>query len=167
MNTIYDNTFTIGQTSAINFEAGPGITVTEPTAGTVRIGNDETVLWSGTPVKLSSETVLTEPMTNFTRIDFYFAGFTTTGTQNDKVDNITPTKKVAFIHGAGDANVWYQWAHLSASNDYSKIIFDKGKSINFGSVTTTTWSNPSISTGIPDTFNCYKIVGINRIGGNV
>jgi hypothetical protein len=33
MNTISDGTFTIGQTSAINFEAGPGITVTEPSAG--------------------------------------------------------------------------------------------------------------------------------------
>ena len=47
MNTIYDGTFTIGQTSATNFQAGPGIKIDSPSEGTVRIANDETVLWSG------------------------------------------------------------------------------------------------------------------------
>ena len=40
MNTIYDNTFVLGQTSATNFVAGPGIKIDEPSAGTVRIGID-------------------------------------------------------------------------------------------------------------------------------
>lgn len=40
IQSISQGTYTIGQTSAINFEAGPGISITEPTAGTVRIGND-------------------------------------------------------------------------------------------------------------------------------
>lgn len=47
MNTIYDGSFVLGQTSATNFIAGPGIVIDSPSAGTVRIGNDETVLWSG------------------------------------------------------------------------------------------------------------------------
>ena len=47
MNTIYDGTYVIGQTSATNFQAGPGIAITQPSEGTVRIANDETVLFSG------------------------------------------------------------------------------------------------------------------------
>lgn len=40
MNTIYDGSYTLGSTSALTFEAGPGIQISEPTAGTVRIGNE-------------------------------------------------------------------------------------------------------------------------------
>ena len=47
INSIANGTYVIGQTSATNFVAGPGIKIDEPSAGTVRIGNDETVLWSG------------------------------------------------------------------------------------------------------------------------
>ena len=47
MNTIYDGTFVLGSTSATNFIAGPGIKIDSPSEGTVRIGNDETVLYEG------------------------------------------------------------------------------------------------------------------------
>ena len=47
IQSISQGTYTIGQTSATNFIAGNGIKIDEPSAGTVRIGNDETVLWSG------------------------------------------------------------------------------------------------------------------------
>lgn len=69
MNTIYDGTFTIGQTSATNFVAGPGIKIDEPSAGTVRIGNDETVLWSGTT---TASAALTEDIRNFERVRVAF-----------------------------------------------------------------------------------------------
>ena len=65
MNTIYDNTFVLGQTSATNFVAGPGITIDEPSAGTVRIGTDETVLYSGAYTSAFS---VSEPITNFNNI---------------------------------------------------------------------------------------------------
>ncbi len=64
MNTIYDNTFVLGQTSATNFVAGPGIKIDEPSAGTVRIGNDETVLFSAAYPGTTAFT-LSEPLTNF------------------------------------------------------------------------------------------------------
>ena len=47
IQSISQGTYTIGQTSATNFVAGPGIKIDEPSAGTVRIGNDETVLYDG------------------------------------------------------------------------------------------------------------------------
>lgn len=40
INSIANGTFTIGQSSALTFEAGPGIQISEPSAGTVRIGMD-------------------------------------------------------------------------------------------------------------------------------
>ena len=71
------------------FEAGQGITITQPSAGVVRIGNDETVLWSGERhwwVDTSALTV-SENMSNFETIkivakddwllshqEFYFPG---------------------------------------------------------------------------------------------
>ena len=63
MNTIYDGSFVLGETSGLNFEAGPGISITQPSEGTVRIANDETVLWSGTALSAT----LSEPITNFER----------------------------------------------------------------------------------------------------
>ena len=68
MNTIYDGTYVIGQTSATNFVAGPGIKIDEPSAGTVRIGTDETVLWSG---NATTACTLTESPSAFDRIRFY------------------------------------------------------------------------------------------------
>ena len=47
IQSIANGTFVLGQTSATNFIAGPGVRIDEPSAGTLRIGTDETVLWSG------------------------------------------------------------------------------------------------------------------------
>ena len=71
INSIANGTFTIGQTSATNFIAGPGISITQPSEGTVRISNDETVLFSGN-TNISTGT-LSEPATNFNylRVSFY------------------------------------------------------------------------------------------------
>ena len=77
MNTIYDNTFVLGQTSATNFVAGPGIKIDEPSAGAVRIGNDETVLWENTNKTFTKDLqwpqTLSEPITNFEKVSFLYA----------------------------------------------------------------------------------------------
>ena len=70
MNTIYDGSYTLGSTSALSFEAGPGIKIDEPSAGTVRIGTDETVLWSGN-LNQPSAISLSEQSNNFTTIKMY------------------------------------------------------------------------------------------------
>lgn len=75
MNTIYDNTFVLGQTSATNFIAGQGIKIDEPSAGTVRIGNDETVLYSGNSNITTG--ALNEPATNFNYLRVSFAEMAT------------------------------------------------------------------------------------------
>lgn len=75
IQSISQGTYTIGQTSATNFVAGPGIKIDEPSAGTVRIGNDETVLWTNpNPAMIVSNTTLTgtlnESISNFEKIRF-------------------------------------------------------------------------------------------------
>ena len=71
IQSISQGTFTIGQTSATNFVAGPGIKIDEPSAGTVRIGNDETVLYSGSSTITTG--ALSEPATNFNYLRVSFA----------------------------------------------------------------------------------------------
>ena len=41
IQSISQGTYTIGQTSATNFQAGPGISITQPSEGTVRIGTED------------------------------------------------------------------------------------------------------------------------------
>ena len=92
INSIANGTFTLGQTSATNFQAGPGIKIDSPSAGTVRIGNDETVLWEGTKSwwEDTSNLSASENLSNFETIkviacddwvipkqEFYFPGLNT------------------------------------------------------------------------------------------
>ena len=67
INSIANGTFTIGQTSATNFQAGPGIKIDEPSEGTVRIGTDETVLWEGS----ANKAITTEDPNNFAQLRVY------------------------------------------------------------------------------------------------
>jgi len=69
MNTIYDNTFVLGETNNLTFHAGPGISITQPSEGTVRIANDETVLWSG-ELSVGQTASLTENYSAFRKLEF-------------------------------------------------------------------------------------------------
>ena len=92
IQSISQGTYTIGQTSATNFVAGPGIKIDEPSAGTVRIGTDETVLFTGDRYWWADTSPLTasENLSNFETIkviamddwdlsqqEFYFPGYNT------------------------------------------------------------------------------------------
>lgn len=125
---------------------------------------DETVLWSGSGVRLSAETQLSESMANFEKVEFWWGGLPNSQTQYYTIDTVwSPCIFYAFTHGAGGNNCWQQWGRLSSNSDnYDKVIMDKGKSFNYGAATSTSWANPTVSTGIPDSFFCYKIVGVNR-----
>jgi len=76
INSIAQGTYTLGQTSATTYQAGPGIKIDEPSAGTVRIGSDynETKLFVASTTAGSNDRPITlaEPYTNFERIKIYF-----------------------------------------------------------------------------------------------
>lgn len=155
MNTIYDNTFTIGQTSAINFEAGPGITVTEPTAGTVRIGTDETVLWSGTA---QSGIELSEPITNFGRIGILFGR--ASNSEFKFFDTTRSAEGLPLQLGASFSNGY-------ASTYTQTWVFTNSTTLTTGQKAKEWWGNTAgVSSRDTTDMPVYKVIGINRIGGN-
>lgn len=164
MNTIYDNTFVLGETNNLTFQAGPGITIDSPSAGTVRIGNDETVLWSGS---MASAANLSEPMTAFDYVKVYYADdFTDTGRYHT-VAQLDPNNGAHMwqpIGGLGEANCWMGVTYLSANNDYTTICVPKVKLFNYGSWTSTATSITKVTTGA-NVAVLYKVVGVNHISG--
>ena len=75
IQSISQGTYTIGQTSATNFVAGNGIKIDEPSAGTVRIGTDETVLYSTTGDGRNNSFTLSELASNFEYLRFEGIGY--------------------------------------------------------------------------------------------
>jgi len=71
INSIANGTFVLGNTSATTYQAGPGISITQPSEGTVRISNDETVLYSGNTNITSGS--LNESARNFELLRVSFA----------------------------------------------------------------------------------------------
>lgn len=154
MNTIYDGTYVIGQTSATNFQAGPGISITQPSEGTVRIANDETVLWEGTLTASSDKITLSEPFTNFERQGVYwksyerrfYSEFSNTGTGNPFA--------LGAVFVLQDGNVEKSCITWTADTT-TELSY---KSTSHGSITAT---GTSFNTNVLP----YKIIGINRISG--
>ena len=163
MNTIYDNTFTIGQTSAINFEAGPGISITEPTAGTVRIGADETVLWSGAR---TSAIQTSESMKNFENCQVYIAHSTYGPPQVYTIDfaDMGTTGYFAITRPRGSSNLNMAYIRLTADDTHLAAV--NAKCLTFGSWTTTATGVTATTGEAEDLKSIIKVVGINRIGGN-
>ena len=152
INSIANGTFTIGQTSATNFQAGPGISITQPSEGTVRIANDETVLWSGN----SAEAVLSEPYTSFQYLEVYFdhhgPGYIKllTDLMGDNVSyslSTTPT----FTNNYG--SIYLQSFYTPTTTEFKKRFICKEFYGNTGNVTA---GNRS------DDVKLRKIIGINR-----
>ena len=159
INSIANGTYTIGQTSATNFVAGPGIVIDSPSAGTVRIGNDETVLWSGNAG--TSAVTLSESFENFESIKIV---------HNTQVEEFWKPKAgdaVRYWHNYGTMNQGvYKMAmvHISMP-DTTHITNISAKSLNFP-LTGTTFT---ASVVVNDTYalnTIRKVVGINRISGS-
>lgn len=170
MNTIYDNTFTIGQTSAINFEAGPGISITQPSEGTVRIANDETVLWSGNGPTVSTKTqdfILNESYKNFAQLQIWWGnqpGSDKRGTviTNYPVDDTTYTWQGINACSDSPNHIAYKMCFLSAiSNTELTAYAYRQATVNTNTTANFVWGTPK------QYYECYplRIIGINRISG--
>ena len=168
IQSISQGTFTIGQTSATNFIAGPGISIDSPSAGTVRIGNDETVLAYGT---YSTGVSLSESPMNFEKIKVITrVGGNDTAPYNN--------------FGAGSVSEFYthenftnacitgMFAGTSANNTNDIYLFiTKWNNANTTDWTRTTYGFKSLtaSGGFSTNGSWYNpmiIIGINRISGN-
>jgi len=155
MNTIYDGTYVIGQTSATNFQAGPGISITQPSEGTVRISNDETVLWRGTTTASGDIMNLSEPFTNFERVRVKSNAW-----ERIFYNEITCTQaKLDFgnMWSLGDGTHVQYIAHSYSANDArDKLVWQASNTAYLPNVGTKSWSTA---------YQIKEVVGINRISG--
>lgn len=155
MNTIYDGTYVIGQTSATNFVAGPGIKIDEPSAGTVRIGNDETVLFSGTGV---ANATLSESMLNFERLKIKLGNTGgTDGTQYFEFPAQPSAFKNLSYQAGGGANFYFVGLYCSATDTSITITKEAAVIKPFGNTTVNGQdTNAGYSAAI------HEVIGINR-----
>ena len=169
INSIANGTYTIGQTSATNFVAGPGIKIDEPSAGTVRIGNDETVLFDSSAL-ISSDQVLgttfniSEPITNFERFKIYYTRFPWT--------EECPSHQIQEFDSTVPVNVIVLHTTFTTSTATKPNWFECTETIT--NISGTTWklnscSQRQLPTGNLDSgwiyLKPYKVIGINRISG--
>ena len=167
IQSISQGTFTIGQTSATNFIAGHGIKIDEPSAGTVRIGNDETVLWSASDIaNRTSACTVSESLKNFEHVDIWLAHGTYGPCRSVSIDfNVMGTTgyfNVLRPRGEGNLNAAFMF--ISATD--TTLTCSKSKCVSFGSYNTTA-NSITCSVNDPEDRNClYKVVGVNRISGS-
>ena len=164
IQSIANGSFVLGQTSATNFVGGTGITVDSPSEGTVRISNDETVLFTNDSGTSAGQ--LSESRKNFSRLKLE-VGVQNQTTMQDGLSyfDISNRYDYAWIQygmGAGGANAYWIDAKLNWTDDTHFQI-------NYASTimknqTGTAVSGPTAYNNT--TRNCvYQIIGINRISG--
>lgn len=163
MNTIYDGSFVIGQTSATNFQAGPGIKIDQPSEGVVRIGNDETVLWSGARFTTGYKD-LNESFLNFERLRFKIC----TEDQDNWCYFDYPSVNTAQYFNASMSQIWpgtttATWIKNSLWRPTSETRIS-GICQSLQRITTTGITNNITTTG--GWLGIYEIIGINRISGS-
>ena len=167
IQSISQGTYTIGQTSATNFQAGPGISITQPSEGVVRIANDETVLFSSTGTSLNAGGYLTinESPLNFEYVRIDFAHQEAWGGKHSTViPNFIDTTRNNFTLGEtwfrdtnGYNNMWRNLSNERFESATNRIYHISGFQ---GVVTNTAWNTNG---ELPITY--YKVIGINRISG--
>ena len=169
IQSISQGTYTIGQTSATNFVAGPGIKIDEPSAGTVRIGNDETVLWETTTSGVYNGTItLNEPWSGFNKIEIEVIDAFGFGGKSEQFDtlNLAGTRAKNFSCSypfvvTGSPNKQYiRGCQLTFANDE----FTSGTVISFE--TTLTPNTTIACTTRISAPRLVKVIGINRISGS-
>ena len=153
IRSISEGTFVIGDTNGLTFEAGPGISVSQPSEGTVRIANDETVLWSGTirsdGTTYPASAALSESIENFNYVRV--EGYCHNGTE-------FPWTTTLYTNGAAIYGIGLgQWKDVTKELDMSRFKLDGSTVVAIEG----TWIIPSQNWG-NTVSNVTKVVGINR-----
>ena len=153
IQSIANGTYTIGNTNELTFSAGPGISIDQPSEGVVRIGNDETVLWSGTIKSdgngFPTNASLSESIENFNYVRV--EGYCHNGTQ-------FPWTTTLYTNGAAIYGIGLgQWKDVTKELDMSRFkLEDSTVSAMEG-----TWIIPSNNWGNTVSY-ITKVIGINR-----
>jgi len=157
IQSIANGSFVLGSTSATTYQAGPGISITQPSEGTVRISNDETVLYSGAATNNGS---LNESVENFDTIKVNY--ITDDGMQGVTEFMPSYTKSISLdsMYVAQNSAVWFKATNYTFSsntsfNSYPHQLYNSNKTI------TANWYNKIDN----NAFSITKVIGINRISG--
>jgi len=167
IRSISEGTFVIGDTNGLTFESGPGISVSQPSEGTVRIANDETVLWSGN-LTIGSTATLSESVKNFELFGVY-------GHETNRGRGVYQQFNPAIIQNANTQNFalflpdcasdlsWAGWyiENLHFTDTAATALVNVSGRQTWRWYTNGTWED-----GGPERYiQVDKIVGINRIAG--
>lgn len=153
LQSISNGTYMIGETSDLNFEAGPGISITHPSEGTVRISNDETVLWSGAVTGSAFSVTLSEDCQNFEKLQFIGG---TNSSPGHPMYGQTYTNDL-------DANGKIQCSMLGFDPSHIKVTIMELSGTNLKSVQMFEDDILNTAAGtLKNNFYIYKVIGIDR-----
>ena len=160
INSIAQGTYTLGQTSATTYQAGPGISITQPSEGTVRISNDETVLFTTADIYKTTAFTLTEPLTSFEKVRFEITGYTNVYAESThetpSANNEEITTCFTYYCKSTDGNPLQMMMGTYSSNDGLNYGLARSKFL-YMSNDGTTWNGNTT-----DGPHIQKIIGINR-----
>ena len=163
IQSISQGTFTIGQTSATTYQAGPGISITQPSEGTVRISNDETVLFETNLDGMTTAFTLSEPLTAFEKVRFEIIGYTHVYAENThqtpSANDEEITTYFTYYCKSSDVNPLQMVMGSYSSNDGLNYGITRSKFLYMNNDGTTWYGNTT------DGPHIQKIIGINRISG--
>ena len=167
IQSIANGSFVLGQTSATNFIAGPGIKIDEPSAGTMRIGNDETELYynpTNNNVANDAEFVMSESIWNFERVMITFDNMEFVNRYVTMIIDLSGLShndnrlSTPWSTGSIPGEVNIPWAAFGINTTGNIKYIDRG--LIYGQ-----WKNPSYTTGTLRGLRVVRVVGINRISG--
>ena len=156
IQSIANGSFVLGQTSATTYQAGPGISITQPSEGTVRISNDETVLYDSS-AKWTGIT-FSEPASNFEIIRVYL---------NTERSHIFEWPASAFTNNQWPGDMYgVGWGVTPSMTVFEFSANDTGFNVNAGWHTESTASVNWTVLNVSSTWvRPFKVIGINRISG--
>ena len=173
INSIAQGTYTLGQTSATTYQAGNGISITQPSEGTVRISNDETVLWENVngsaPGGTTKIGTLSEPLSNFKTyaIDVAFEAMYPYKRNIFDVPNqwstATNVPGVYFMGVTHSNSLKPQ--ELNGLYDNFNTFGIGENMVDFYSLGSKVFDNGTANAGLTGLSYVYRVVGINRISG--
>jgi len=164
INSIAQGTYTLGQTSATTYQAGPGISITQPSEGTVRISNDETVLWSGTAFNpagsnnpMKGTAYMSESIFNFDQIRLDFNGGNNVFSESVLLTNPIKTGQDYYWvkHEQKNNNVYIGTKYRFNNETTLTGFCGYGSTQNVGDMSGGYWGYGGV----------VRVVGINRISG--
>lgn len=167
IRSISEGSFVLGDTNNLIFEAGTGIKVDSPSEGTVRIANDETVLWENesSPLQNSDGTaVLSEDPSVFKYLRFEYRGEQASG-YGVKTSTVYNDGDLSSISVGGLAQFYGNYA-FSFTGAHISIVGTTLTLVRQGRFNVNDNDTISATDHVNGMFKLVRVVGIGRKQSN-